>query len=494
MAIAQLEYPRFRAFDSAGKPLSGGKVYVYEAGTTTKTMIYADSDGNTTLSNPVTLNSDGEAEIWFDGNVKVVLEDKDGNQRWTFDDLQSDIPPVDVGRFNLLENGSFEIDSNGNGLPDGWTIVEFDDTSTVELDQTNVNHGANSLKFVSQGMGGGTATTPYFFNVTASTPVVVAFSIVSSVADVLNSVQIRWHDKDETFISSTTVYNEAVNNPTSYEEKRFAALAPSTATMAKLRLVGCDSSNSNPGTTYFDDIKFYSDSQAGVFVSTASTVEFQDDWTFSGTGGEVTASAEQINKTSEGTFLTGDIKPTTRTSEDSGWLFCNGQAVSRSTYADLFNEIGDTFGAGDGTTTFNVPDLRDRSILGTGTMGASDAGRVSTYNTGFADSGGEDQHTLTESEIPGHSHSGTTGSTGGQRIETGDGALAALADSGGGITGTNRYPGGSTSTDTSENIDSSDALEMPSHTHSFSTDSGTGGGGSHNTVHPFLALNYMIKT
>ena len=45
-------------------------------------------------------------------------------------------------------------------------------------------------------------------------------------------------------------------------------------------------------------------------------------------------------------------------SSPKGWLFCNGAAVSRATYADLFEKIGTSFGAGDGSTTFNVPDLR----------------------------------------------------------------------------------------------------------------------------------------
>jgi microcystin-dependent protein len=51
----------------------------------------------------------------------------------------------------------------------------------------------------------------------------------------------------------------------------------------------------------------------------------------------------------------------------SGWLECDGSAVSRTTYADLFAEIGEDWGAGNGTTTFNVPDLRGRTLIGVGT-------------------------------------------------------------------------------------------------------------------------------
>jgi len=62
----------------------------------------------------------------------------------------------------------------------------------------------------------------------------------------------------------------------------------------------------------------------------------------------------------------------------SGWLVCNDQEISRSTYARLFASIGTSFGVGDGSANFNVPDLRDRVPLGTGTnmdtLGAATTG------------------------------------------------------------------------------------------------------------------------
>lgn len=56
----------------------------------------------------------------------------------------------------------------------------------------------------------------------------------------------------------------------------------------------------------------------------------------------------------------GDTAPT-------GWLFCDGSAISRTTYADLFAVIGTTYGVGDGSTTFNLPDSRGRALIGVGT-------------------------------------------------------------------------------------------------------------------------------
>lgn len=82
-----------------------------------------------------------------------------------------------------------------------------------------------------------------------------------------------------------------------------------------------------------------------------------------------------------------------------------GQAVSRVTYAGLFGQIGTTHGAGDGVTTFNLPDLRGRVMIGMDNMGGSAAGRITSASTGGANSttlggsGGEQTHILTNSEM-----------------------------------------------------------------------------------------------
>lgn len=62
--------------------------------------------------------------------------------------------------------------------------------------------------------------------------------------------------------------------------------------------------------------------------------------------------------------MPGDIKRSGRTANHARWLLCDGAAVSRTTYAALFAVVGTTFGVGDGSTTFNVPDLRGRFPLG----------------------------------------------------------------------------------------------------------------------------------
>lgn len=76
-----------------------------------------------------------------------------------------------------------------------------------------------------------------------------------------------------------------------------------------------------------------------------------------------------------GLTLPGSIIFHSKSAAPAGYLKCNGGAVSRSTYGDLFAEIGTTFGAGDGSTTFNVPDLRGEFLRGWDDSRGIDSGR-----------------------------------------------------------------------------------------------------------------------
>lgn len=95
----------------------------------------------------------------------------------------------------------------------------------------------------------------------------------------------------------------------------------------------------------------------------------------------------------------GSITAYGGTAAPSGWLLCDGSAVSRTTYAGLFAALGTAHGAGNGTTTFNVPDLRGRAPIGVGTGSGLTARAV-------ADKPGAEavQLTANESGMPMHSH------------------------------------------------------------------------------------------
>src|SRR5690606_10883022 len=93
---------------------------------------------------------------------------------------------------------------------------------------------------------------------------------------------------------------------------------------------------------------------------------------------------------------TGAIMPYAGAAEPAGWLFCDGRAVSRTTYAALFAVIGTTYGAGDGSTTFNLPNLKGRVPVGL------DTGQAEFDSLG--ETGAAKTHTFSVSELPSHTH------------------------------------------------------------------------------------------
>lgn len=177
-----------------------------------------------------------------------------------------------------------------------------------------------------------------------------------------------------------------------------------------------------------------------------------------------------------------------------GWLLCNGQAVSRFTYVELLFTIGTTFGAGDGTSTFNVPDLRGRVPVGLDNMGGSDAGRLSVAND-LGGSGGSERHTLTTAELPSHSHGDGTLSTNsaGSHSHAKAGTSFIVGD----------QPTSTIYTNSGANVDHSPAWDLsatastdPAGTHSHDVTGATGATGSgqpHNNMPPYLLLNAAIK-
>jgi microcystin-dependent protein len=102
---------------------------------------------------------------------------------------------------------------------------------------------------------------------------------------------------------------------------------------------------------------------------------------------------------------TATIVPWSDSSVPTGFLECNGAAVSRSTYADLFAIVGTTYGSGDGSTTFNVPDLQDNVAVGkSGTKNLASTGGANTVSSTGNVGGGTANATLSTPQLASHSH------------------------------------------------------------------------------------------
>lgn len=99
----------------------------------------------------------------------------------------------------------------------------------------------------------------------------------------------------------------------------------------------------------------------------------------------------------------GTMKDTFNAVAPNGWLIAAGQAVSRSVFAGLFEHFGTTFGVGDGSSTFNLPDLRGRVIVALDNQGGTDAGVLDVANV-LGAKAGEQYHALTIAELASHTH------------------------------------------------------------------------------------------
>jgi microcystin-dependent protein len=179
------------------------------------------------------------------------------------------------------------------------------------------------------------------------------------------------------------------------------------------------------------------------------------------------------------TISAGTIIPYGGSSAPTGFLLCDGSAVSRTTYSTLFGVIGTTFGSGDGSTTFNVPDLRGRVVAGKDDMGGTAANRLTSTTMSpdgvtLGATGGEQTHTLVTSEMPSHAH----------RIWSSDG----------GGSGSNVAGFGSSSISEACGLIPIGGTESYYSTFNagHAVMESTGGGGAHNNVQPTLILNYII--
>lgn len=357
-----LPNPKVQFFDSDGSFLVGGKVYTYEPGTTTPKDTYTTAAGITPNSNPVLLNSRGEATIFWDGNYKVTVTDADDNLIYTVDNINA---------------GSVSVESYLT--VSGTNTITATAASTISAYQTG-----QVFSFIPAGTNTA-ATTINIDSLGAKNVYSNGAACAGGELKIGVPVQVMYDGTQFNIVGTSVITASQMNS---------GAAASGTVATA----------NGSGGVTY-----------AATGVPTGTILDFG-----------------------------GTVAPT-------GYLGCDGTAVSRTTYATLFGVIGTTWGAGNGSTTFNLPDFQRRVAVGSGGSGTG------TLGNAVGNTGGAETHTLTTPEIPAHTHA--------------QDALTKLALVGTGADSTNNNAnaiGGTTGS--------------------------TGGGGAHNNMQPSAVVLKIIKT
>jgi microcystin-dependent protein len=174
-----------------------------------------------------------------------------------------------------------------------------------------------------------------------------------------------------------------------------------------------------------------------------------------------------------GAVPVGVVNPFAGATAPSGWLLCFGQAVSRTAYPVLFTTLSTTYGSGDGSTTFNIPDMRGRAVAGKDDMGGTAASRLTstvlTASNTLGATGGTQTHTMTSAEMPSHTH-----------IQNAHAHSTNIA-------------GGSGSPASYYYASQWGALNTIVSSTETATNQSTGGGGAHLNTQPTIVLNYIIK-
>ena len=197
----------------------------------------------------------------------------------------------------------------------------------------------------------------------------------------------------------------------------------------------------------------------------------------------------------------GAIKPWTKTTAPAGYVLCDGEAISRTDYADLFAVISTTYGAGNGSTTFNVPDLKGKMPQGyesgnyamAGSGGANtvtvsvtntqSATSTTTNNQSVTVTGSIDNTSITEAQMPSHHHEmnfghASTGGAGSWRPSTGESTRVESVNTGSGTGHNHSHTLSGTLSGT---------VAVATNLGGAVTASGT------NSFSPYVVVNYIIK-
>lgn len=330
--------------DAAGVPLAGGYLYTYAAGTTTPQATYTDSTASTANSNPIVLDARGEANIWLSSaDYKFKLTDANGTEIWTVDNIAAPstaLSPV------FSSNVTISANTAGPAL----LVTQTGAGAAIRV-QDSADPDASPFVVDTSGQVGIGTPSP------------------SNALDVAGgAIQISTSGGT----SRTVMSADSTDSIFSVNDDRNFTIKTNTATRLTV--------NSTAAT-----------STVPVVLPADPTTSLQ------------AATKQYVDTTGTTSTPPGSLMAFAGTSAPTGWLACQGQAISRTTYATLFAAISTTWGSGDGSTTFNVPDLRGMFLRGTGTNGTGSSSGAAGPSVGAyaTDTYLNHSHAVTD---PGHVH------------------------------------------------------------------------------------------
>jgi microcystin-dependent protein len=387
--------PGYQQFDANGDPVSGAKLYTYEAGTSTPKKTYSDAGLTIENSNPVEADSAGRFGAIFatTGSYALEMQTSTGVTLWTADPVDgasgSSASPG-AGIRNLLTDGDFAAVAtltatgvDGVSIADDWYALNQSNNTTVALQSLQQDGIPTNIRITQAN------ATPQRFGLaqivrsadayrSRSGSVTLSAQVRLSVSAAVRYAVLAWTGAAD----ATT--RDVVNDWTStnYTPSNFfiasdvavvgvGSITPSANTWTEiLELTGTVSASmTNLVVLFWTEAAAAQNvtldvTQAQLEVASEATAyEFLPSWLAPAEAGNVYVPP-------------GAVMPFAMNTAPTGWLKCNGAAVSRTTYARLFAVIGTTFGNGNGSTTFNLPELRAEFVRGWDDSRGTDSGRA----------------------------------------------------------------------------------------------------------------------
>ena len=300
-------YAFMQELDNNGYPLVGGKIYTYEAGTTTPKATYTDASATITNANPVILDGSGRAAVWLgDGAYKLVLKTAADVTIKTIDNITGESANAFGSNVNII--------TSNTSITAAYANSSLIASNTITLTLPPVDQAGQGFYFTIKNNGSGIVT------------------IDPDAAELIDGVATKAIGAG---YSALVICNGSA---------WYTLFLATVAAASDNTFTGTNTFN---GTSTFNGTTIVPDGTVSTTAKLADGIVTQD-------------------KISAGYGLvpSGAILGFAMSAVPSGWLECDGSAVSRTTYAALFSAISTMYGVGDGSTTFNLPDYRGEFLRG----------------------------------------------------------------------------------------------------------------------------------